>query len=147
MKQFITIILISIFIISCTSNTIYKKPEDLISKDQMVDLLVDMHLAQSAKPVKNIDNKRKIDYMHLVYEKYSIDSTRFKTSNFYYTTNIDEYNEILKKVQKRLQELKKKFEFEQVQKDSINKASKPILNERPMRKAPKKFKVDTSFVN
>lgn len=143
MKQFITIILILIFIISCTSNTIYKKPENLISKDQMVNLLVDMHLAQSAKTVKNIENKRKIDYMYLVYEKYNIDSTRFKTSNFYYTTDIDEYNEILKKVQKRLQKLKKKFEFEQVQKDSLDRSSRPELNNRES----KKFKVDTSFVN
>ncbi|MCF6280366.1 MAG: DUF4296 domain-containing protein [Flavobacteriaceae bacterium] len=146
MKQFITIILLSIFISSCTSNTIYKKPENLISKDQMVDLLVDMQLALGAKSVKNKDGKRKIEYMYLVYEKYGIDSTQFSESNFYYTTNIDDYNKILKKVKKRLDVMKENFELEQVQKDSLNRASKPVLNERPPTEKSKKFKIDTSFV-
>ncbi len=147
MKQFITVILILIFIISCTSNTIYKKPENLISKDQMVDLLVDMQLALSAKTVKNKDGKRKIEYMHLVYEKYGIDSTRFSTSNFYYTTNIDDYNKILKKVKKRLDGMKKEYETEQNLKDSLDRGtSKPVLSERLPTKKPKKFKMDTSFV-
>jgi len=146
MKQFIAVILISIFIISCTSNTIYKKPENLISKDLMVDLLVDMQLALGAKTIKNKDGNRKVEYMHLVYEKYGIDSAQFSKSNFYYTTNIDDYNKILKKVKKRLGEMKKKFEFEQVLKDSLDRASRPVLNERPQTEKPKKFKKDTSFV-
>ena len=146
MKQFTTIILILIFIISCTSNTIYKKPENLISKDQMIDLLVDMQLALGARSVKNKDGDRKIEYMHLVYEKYGVDSTRFEESNFYYTTNIDDYNKILKKVKNRLDGMKKKFELEQVQKDSLNRAGRPVLNEKPPTEKPKKVKIDTSFV-
>lgn len=147
MKQFIPILLISIFIISCTSNTIYKKPENLISKDKMVDLLTDMQLALGAKSVKNKDGKRKIEYMHLVYKKYGVDSTRFSESNFYYTTNIDEYNDILKKVKRRLDNMKKKYETEKILKDSLDRISRSELSEelRPTEK-PKKFKIDTSFV-
>lgn len=145
MKQFITIILLSVFIISCTSNTIYKKPENLISKDQMVDLLVDMQIALGARTVKNKEGEPKGDYMYLVYEKYGIDSTRFSESNFYYTTNIDDYNKILKKVKKKLDKMKEGYLAEQVLKDSLSRASKPELNEKKSVK-PKKFKIDTSFV-
>ena len=146
MKQSITIILILIFIISCTSNTIYKKPDSLIPKDQMVDLMVDMQLALAAKTVKNKDGKRKIEYMHLVYEKYGIDSTRFSESNYYYTTNIDDYNKILKKVKNRLDKMKKSYEKEQIIKDSLGRTSRPVLNEKLPTEKPKKFKIDTSFV-
>ncbi len=147
MKQFIAIILISIFIISCTSNTIYKKPKDFISKDQMVDLLVDMQIALGAKSTRNKDENRNIEYMHLVYDKYGIDSARFSASNFYYTTDIDQYNDILKKVKSRLDKMIEKYNLEQTIKDSLYRASSPALNENSFPKRPSnKILKDTSFV-
>ena len=76
------------FLSSCTSNTIYKKPKDLISQEQMVDLLVDMQLAVGAKVVKNIEEKRS-NYMPLVYEKYNVDSGQFARSNSNYGADQD----------------------------------------------------------
>ena len=38
---------------SCTSNTILKKPDNLIPEDQMVDLITDLLIAKEAKAVKN----------------------------------------------------------------------------------------------
>lgn len=102
MKQFLYSLII-IFLFSCTSNTIYKKPKNLISKDSMLMLLTDMHIAASAKFSKNKNLERDINYMVLVYKKYKIDSTRFKKSNIYYTSRIEEYNEMLKEVKRRLQ--------------------------------------------
>ena len=55
---------------SCTSNTIYKKPKDLIPKDSMVALLTDMYIASSAKNRKNKFLKKEKNYVVLVYEKY-----------------------------------------------------------------------------
>lgn len=119
-------ILIFILVASCTSNTIFKKPDDLISKEEMVDLLTDLYLATSAKPVKNINGDKKIDYTFLVFEKYGIDTARFNKSNFYYTTKIDEYEDIYKKVETRLKESNSKYkEFKKVidstRKDSIKR--------------------------
>lgn len=138
MKNNILILLLSIFIVSCTSNTIFKKPENLIPKDQMVDLLVDMQLAIGARSVKNIDGKRNIDYMHLVYEKYGIDSTRFAESNFYYNTDIDQYGEILEKVKTRIDKIKKQYEKEQLIKDSLKRKNSPMINKSSVKKQKKK---------
>jgi len=138
MKNNILILLLSIFIISCTSNTIYKKPKNLIPKDQMVDLLVDMQLAIGARSVKNINKKRNVDYMHLVYEKYGIDSTRFAESNFYYNTDIDQYGKILEKVKTRLEKIKKQYEKEQLIKDSLKRKNSPMINKSPVKKQKKK---------
>jgi len=124
MKQLFYIFSILIFLSSCTSNTIYKKPKDLISQEQMVDLLVDMQLAVGAKSMKNIDNKRS-NYMPLIYEKYNVDSARFARSNFYYSTRIDDYTKILQAVKVRFDSLKNKYENLIRENDSIEKASRP----------------------
>ena len=87
-----------IFMVSCTSNTILEKPTDLIPKDSMVLLLTDLFIAKSAFNEKNIKNQRKINYIPLVYNKYKIDSTRFESSNFYYTSKLEEYELIYNEI-------------------------------------------------
>ena len=111
---------------SCTSNTILKKPDNLIPEDQMVDLLTDLLLAVNAETTKNLDLKRKVNYHTLVFEKYNIDSTQFKESNFYYTSRVDDYDVILLKVEERLKALNKKFETIKREEDSIAQAIKNL---------------------
>lgn len=128
MKQLLTLFSILIFLSCCTSNTIYKKPKDLISQEQMVDLIIDMQLAVGAKSVKNKYEKRS-NYMPLIYEKYSIDSARFARSNFYYSTRIDDYTKILEAVSVRLDTLKKNHEDLLRVNDSIKKANRPKMSD------------------
>ncbi len=123
---------------ACTSNTIIKKPENLIPKEQMVDLLTDIFIADGGDNIKNINMQRNINYFPLVFEKYQIDTTRFRESNYYYTSRIDDYDEILEKVDKRLKALKEQYDsqfkladsIERVKKDSI-KALKKALSKKP----------------
>ena len=130
---------IGLFFGACTSNTIIKKPDNLIPKDQMVDLLTEMLLASGAENIKNLNLQRKVNYFPTVFKKYNIDSTRFKESNFYYTSRIDDYDEILGKVDERLKVLKKYYEDErkikdsikQMQRDSLRANKKVILEKRP----------------
>ncbi len=119
MKKYIYIFCVGLYLVACTSNTIIKKPDDLIPKDQMVDLLTDMLLAAGGQSVKNVKLQRRINYFPTVFEKYNIDSTRFKESNYYYTSRIDDYDEILEKVNLRLKSLKLKDEKERIFRDSL----------------------------
>lgn len=125
---FVTVILL--LIASCTSNTIYKKPENLVPKDSMLSLLTDMHIASSAKPVKNKNLQRDINYMALIYEKYKIDSIRFNESNTYYTSRIEEYNDMLKEVKKRLEVQRDTFDNRIKLRDSLEKIEKTKLREK-----------------
>ncbi|PCI06773.1 MAG: hypothetical protein COB73_09440 [Flavobacteriaceae bacterium] len=120
-----TLLLLSIFVFSCTSNTIFEKPKNLIPKDSMIDLLVDMQLAVGARSGKNLDGKYGLDYMPLVYEKYRIDSARFTESSFYYSTDIDHYTKILKTVKARLKKMNADNELIVEELDSIKKAKNP----------------------
>ena len=97
-----------------------------------------MHLAVSASNLKDI-NLDKRNYMSLVYEKYNVDSTRFANSNLYYTSRIQEYEEMFEEVERRLDTLtkvyrekvdsieadKKKERDAKKKMDSIEKANRP----------------------
>jgi len=129
LKNTLLLAFLLLLISACTSNTIYKKPKDLIPKKQMVNLLTDMYLANSATNVKTKKLQRNIDYMPLVYEKYGIDSLRFQTSNVYYMSKIDDYEAIYKKVDARLQYMLDTTQAAQKLKDSLKllKKKKPSI--------------------
>lgn len=127
MNKIVYIFFICLFLINCTSNTIVKKPDNLISKDQMVDVLTDLFLATGGKNIKNIHLQRNVNYYPLVYDKYQIDSAQFKESNFYYTTKIDEYDKILKRVDERLKKMRDTFEKEKELQDSLKKMKRDSL--------------------
>tara|TARA_B110000459_G_scaffold29104_1_gene29186 strand:- start:771 stop:1262 length:492 start_codon:yes stop_codon:yes gene_type:complete len=113
-----------ILLVSCTSNTIFEKPKDLIPKDTMSLLLQEMVISTSAKFLKNKNNQKNINYMPFVYERFKIDSTRFESSNYYYMSTIDLYQKILEKVEASINAqrdaLKKiKKQLDSIKKDSI----------------------------
>ncbi|MDP2067543.1 MAG: DUF4296 domain-containing protein [Lutibacter sp.] len=143
MKKFSYLFFLSVFLMACTSNTIIKKPDNLIPKNQMEDLITDMLIAAGAENIKNIDLERNVNYFPLVFEKYGIDSTRFKESNYYYTSQIDDYEKILKKVNERLKALKEKLDNEIKLQDSLKIDSIKNIREN-FKKIPEKLrKIDT----
>ena len=95
MKYLLFTVYIIVFI-SCESKIKYKKPDNLIPKEQMIDLLIDMHLASATTGVRDKTDSKNRNYMTLVYEKHQIDSARFAESNFYYISNIEDYKAIFK---------------------------------------------------
>lgn len=123
-------ILICLFIFSCTtSNTMYKAPENLIPKDSMVSLLTDLYIASAAKNYKNNLLKKEKNYVFLVYEKYKIDSTRFNSSNLYYTSKIEEYTVMLNEIKSNIDSLDSFYKRKRSIQDSIKrKTKKPIKN-------------------
>lgn len=143
MKKFSYLFILSVFLMACTSNTIIKKPDHLIPKDQMVDLLTDMLIAAGAENIKNVDLERNVNYFPLVFEKYGIDSTRFRESNYYYTSQIDEYEKILKEVDERLNTLKEEFDNEIKLKDSLKNDSIKNLRGNFKKPSKKPIKIDS----
>lgn len=132
----ISILFAILFLASCTSNTIYKEPEDLIPKDTMVLLITDLYLASSSYYRKNKNLERKVNYMPLVYDTYHIDSLRFIKSNLYYTSKIDAYEEMFNMIKSNLTLQKEKLEKKLNISDSLNKKPK-IFNEKIIRRVKK----------
>lgn len=153
MKQLKYILLI-VLIISCKNNSINKpkKPDNLIPKDTMVEILYDISLVSSAKGVnkKLLENKGLIpeDY---IYKKHNIDSLQFALSNEYYAFNLDTYEDIYNSVKLKLEKDKNHFQAiikaKQKEKDSLNKIKRKqdSLNKRKNRKENMR-KRDSIFV-
>ncbi|CAM1349223.1 DUF4296 domain-containing protein [Tenacibaculum insulae] len=135
-------ILVFIICTSCTtSNTIYKKPKNLIPKDSMVALLTDMYIASSAKSFKNKFLKKEKNYVFLVYKKYKIDSTRFNESNMYYTSIAEDYTEMLKEIKLNIDSLEVFYKKKQSIKDSITKMKKSKGKKTPLKLLEKNEKL------
>lgn len=122
-------LILTVILCSCTSNSILEKPKDLIPKDTMSLLVQELMKASSAKFIKNKNLQKNINYMPFVYDRFNIDSSRFKRSNFYYMSTIDDYIKIYDDAKKQLEQKKKfyssiKKEQDSLRRDSITKVKK-----------------------
>lgn len=142
----ITFLLLVLFLSSCNKVIKPEKPENLLSENKMVEVLVDMAIMSSAKGI----NKKKFEENGIVPEKYiytkhAIDSATFQLSNDYYAYRIKKYNYIYAKVKDSLTKLKDKYktiedEEKQAKKkrDSIERSKVKKLEINPRLKKEKK---------
>ncbi|MBE7692038.1 DUF4296 domain-containing protein [Tenacibaculum finnmarkense] len=141
MKNKILLVCVLILVSCSTSNTMYEKPKNLIPKDSMVALLTDMYIVSSAKNIKNKFLKRDENYMYYVYQKYSIDSTRFNQSNVYYTSKPEEYTDLLKIVKSNIDSLASFYMEKRKIKDSL--AEKELIPfDKKLRKGSKNLSIE-----
>lgn len=101
MQRLILIILSSFFLmISCNKS----KPKGTLSEKTMVDLMTDIHLVDGYLNTLPVDSTRKvIDGLYdEVFEKYGIDSVKFKENIAYYLGNPIVSKELYAEVTKKL---------------------------------------------
>lgn len=92
---------------SCQSIEKTEKPKNLIPKDKMVEVLIDVHLFNAAKSVNRLPLQQTGMTPHqFIYEKHQIDSIAFEKSNAYYGAELDTYEEIHSKVKAQLEQRK-----------------------------------------
>ena len=130
-KQFLLYFCIIIILTSCNNYNGPAKPDRLISKNDMVNILIDSKIVNSATSANRmIMEKHGVVIDNYVFEKYKIDSLQFAESNNYYAHNIKDYEEIydrvidsLERLKVYLNDLKLKEEKEEKKRvtDSLNK--------------------------
>lgn len=106
MKKISAIIILLLVVFSCEKELI-EKPEDLIPKDKMTDILYDISLLYASKGV----NTGQIDFSKItlddfVYKQYGVDSTQVANSTIYYSSKPEEYLKMYETIQKRLRATK-----------------------------------------
>ena len=135
MKNPILSLFILVLFAACESSTIYEKPDNLIPERTMAELIVDLELARYARGKKNNNMDSKMDYTHLVYEKYGIDSAQYVSSNKYYITDLETYRRIHGYAQKLLEQKKKYYDSIKGAQDSIARSKvkqKPKMETAPI---------------
>lgn len=106
-------ILITLILVSCHKVKKPPKPDNLISKKEMVNILLDISLLRSAEGANKIKIQNEgYTVESYVYKRHNIDSAQFALSNNYYSYNLDTYKDIYKQVEDSLTSLKEFYEFE-----------------------------------
>ncbi|WP_338375757.1 DUF4296 domain-containing protein [uncultured Flavobacterium sp.] len=115
---------ISIIFLSCNNKPV-SKPDNLLSKEVMEDIIFDLAILQAAEtymPQKLSD--KKIVSEEYIYKKYEIDSATYFQNYKYYASDIKNFKKIYKKVNDRINE--NKIRLDTV---SVNRV-KPISTEQ-----------------
>ena len=84
-----------LIVVSCNRLKGPDKPKNLISKKEMVNILIDAKLVNSASSVnKNIMRDSGVVISNYVFKKHNIDSLQFVQSNDYYAFHLKDYEYI-----------------------------------------------------
>lgn len=105
--------------ISCNDKAV-EKPANLIEKEEMINILYDITLLQSAENVNTAKlYEQGIKANEFIYKKYNIDSVTFAQSNRYYASDPHNYKKMFGEVYHR-------FELKQQEMDEkTGKATTP----------------------
>ena len=110
MRKIITFLTIIALFVSCKQEVI-NKPEQLIEKDVMVDVMYDLSILEAIKYQNPASlDTFKINPREYIFKKYKIDSLQFAKNNAYYTADYKGYKLMFEQVTKRLDDNKKRVD-------------------------------------
>ncbi|WP_435136669.1 DUF4296 domain-containing protein [Formosa sp. A9] len=140
-----------VLVVSCHKVKKPEQPENLMSEDQMVNVIIDMALLTAAKGVDRVALEEKgIMPEAFVYEKHQIDSLQFALSSNYYAHDIAAYEAIYAKVDDSLKAIKavikqQQDEAEEAKRkaDSLKKVAMPKVKPQEGKKVIKGIKLDS----
>ena len=109
----IGVIILTVFLFACGNSK--KSPDYVIPHSDMIEIFIDIHVIDGIFSVNRLRNeiaKDSINYYNSILEKYGYSRHDFDTSLFYYSKNINEYDEIYEAVLNRLSEMETKLKEE-----------------------------------
>lgn len=126
MKHFFYVI-IAIVLVGCSGMDRPKKPDNLIAKEKMTEIMYDLYVLNAAKGVNRklleLNGIMPLDY---VYTKYKIDSLQFAQSNTYYAYDTEAYAAIIEKVRANLEKNKDIYETLNTEEQKLNDSIEAI---------------------
>lgn len=106
MRRLITFLAIATLLVGCKDDVV-EKPERLIDKDVMVDIMYDLSVLEAIKYQNPASlDTFKINSRDYIYKKYKIDSLQFAKSNVYYASDYEGYKLMFEELTKRLENTK-----------------------------------------
>ena len=108
---FILALLIPAFI-AC-ENAVFKKPNHLVNEKKMIEMLVDIHLAEATyNRMRNdsiVRNSSSINFYYSILSKYEVPDSVFEKSFVYYASNPKNFEKMYRVVMNKLSETEQGF--------------------------------------
>jgi hypothetical protein len=110
MKRYVFYIPVILLLISACNDEVVKRPSKLISRDQMISVLVDIHLSDAAFQIRRYSSEdlkdiSESDLYYSVLKKHNMADSVFETSLIYYSGKPKEFEKIYTRVINRLSEM------------------------------------------
>ncbi|MCH8546614.1 MAG: DUF4296 domain-containing protein [Cryomorphaceae bacterium] len=111
MGKHLILFAVSLLLTSCKVPPV-QIPEDVLDKETMVDLMVDVHLAEGGRAggSKMYNEAHIVDFYEAIYLKYGLDKTSFDHSFSFYNQHPELMLEVHDKVIRRLNEIDAQLE-------------------------------------
>ncbi len=115
----IWIIFFSAFLLSC-SKPVVEKPEKLIHADKMVNMLVDVHIAEAAFNNRRVRDSlvmksSSVDFYYSVLAKYEVPDSVFEKSLVFYASQPRKFEKMYRKVMNKLNEQEHEYSGRKVE--------------------------------
>lgn len=92
-----------VFVFVSCKDEVVKKPNRLIEKETMVNIMYDLSVLDAIKYQNPASlDTFKINPTQYIYKKYKIDSLQFARSNVYYASNYKDYSDVVDQINARL---------------------------------------------
>ena len=132
MKKLLSLILGILMVVSCVEKII-EKPDDLIPREKMTQLLYDLAILNAAKSTNSALLQEHFDSpTHFLFEQYGVDSLQFVNSDLYYASQPLVYEAIYKEVSAKLDAEKEKIEeFRKIVNDSLASRARQVRDSIP----------------
>lgn len=110
---FIILLFVLVGFVSCEDPPA-EKPKHLIKEDQMIDMMVDVHMAQATYTLRhNADSLLKrttaTDFYYSVLNKYNVPDSVFEKSFIFYASNPKKFEKMYRKVMNKLNEMQQEY--------------------------------------
>jgi hypothetical protein len=107
----------SLFLFSCQQKKTPEKPAYLIDKDEMVNIMVDMHIVETAANLKVYppDSAQQMYQNHFasIYLTHEVTKEKFDSSLYYYSTQTDQMNVIYDQILENISEMESQVNSDQ----------------------------------
>jgi hypothetical protein len=114
MKQTIFILIVVLFAAFGCDRPVYEKPKNLVKEKQMIQMLVDIHLAEAVFNTRRhsdslLNNTTSEDFYYSVLGKYEVPDSVFEKSFVYYASNPKNFEKMYREVMNRLNEMEQEY--------------------------------------
>lgn len=110
------LLLLTVLVVACNEPP-PEQPDYLLSEEQMVSLMVDMHLVETAQNLKlmgvDTTNRRYQQYFNAIFDSHEISKAEFDSSLHYYSTRTDRMNDIYDMILEQLYEMESEVKNDQ----------------------------------
>ena len=112
-KSIFIVIILFFTTISCEDSS-GEKPVILVKQKQMIDMMVDMHVAEATFYNRNskdslIKNSSSVNFYHSILHKYDVPDSVFEGSLIYYARNPKKFEKMYRQVTSKLSEMEQEY--------------------------------------